>query len=208
MVRRRLAQWIGALALVPALLAVGCSERKLSPRGYAGVELDPPAAKPEFVLSDTRGAPFDFQARTSGYLTLLFFGYTHCPDVCPVHMANLAAVLNRLPDEVSRRIKVVFVTTDPARDTPERLSSWLAKFDPDFVGLTGSPEALVQAQRAAGVTPARPDSAGGADYSVGHAAQVMAYTPDGLGRVVYPAGTRQVDWAHDLPILARVGAGS
>jgi len=196
------------LALVPGLLTAGCSQRSLSRSGYAGVELDPPAPKPEFILTDTQGAAFDFRARTGGYLTLLFFGYTHCPDVCPVHMANLAAVLNRLPDEVSRRVKVVFVTTDPARDTPERLSSWLARFDPDFIGLTGPPEALERAQRAAGVAPARPDSAAGADYSVGHAAQVMAYTADGLGRVVYPAGTRQVDWAHDLPLLVRVGVRS
>ena len=202
-------RWIGGLALVPALLTLGCADRPtLSRSGYAGVELDPPAPKPEFVLTDTRGAPFDFRARTAGYLTLLFFGYTHCPDVCPVHMANLAAVLNRLPDEISRRVRVVFVTTDPARDTPERLSTWLGKFDADFVGLTGSPDELDRAQVAAGVTPARPDSAGGTDYGVGHAAQVMAYTPDGLGRVVYPAGTRQVDWAHDIPMLVRVGAGS
>lgn len=206
MPRRGIGRWIVGVA---SLLALGCAERPtLSRSGYAGVELDPPTPKPELVLTDTRGTPFDFRARTAGYLTLLFFGYTHCPDVCPVHMANLAAVLNRLPDDVSRRVRVVFVTTDPARDTPERLSGWLAKFDSDFIGLTGSPEELEQAQTAAGVAPARPDSAGRADYAVGHAAQVMAYTPDGLGRVVYPAGTRQVDWAHDIPLLVDVGGGS
>jgi protein SCO1/2 len=196
------------LALAPALLALACGERPtLSRSGYAGVELDSPTPKPEFVLTDTRGAPFDFQARTAGYLTLLFFGYTHCPDVCPVHMANLAAVLGRLPDEVGRRVRVVFVTTDPARDTPERLSAWLAKFDSDFIGLTGTAEQLERAQIAAGVAPAeKSDSADSAGYSVGHAAQVLAYTPDGLGRVVYPSGTRQLDWAHDIPLLVRVGA--
>jgi protein SCO1/2 len=204
-----LRQRVATLAVLPALLAAGCGKETVSRSGYAGVELVPPAVKPEFVLTDTRGEPFDFWARTSGYLTLLFFGYTHCPDVCPVHMANLAAVLDALPDSVSREIRVVFVTTDPARDTPARLASWLAKFDPDFIGLTGSPQALERAQAAAGVAPARPDSAGGAaDYKVGHAAQVMAYTRDGVGRVVYPAGTRQVDWARDLPRLVRVGAGS
>jgi len=206
--QRRTEKWIGALALVPALLALGCADRTLSRSGYAGVELDPPAPKPEFVLTDTQGAPFDFRARTAGYVTLLFFGYTHCPDVCPVHMANLGAVLNRLPDEISRQVRVVFVTTDPARDTPERLSTWLAQFDADFIGLTGSPQEVERAQVAAGVAPARPDSTGGADYAVGHAAQVMAYTPDGVGRVVYPSGTRQVDWAHDIPLLARAGGGS
>jgi protein SCO1/2 len=155
-----------------------------------------------------RGGPFDFRRETDGYVTLLFFGYTHCPDVCPVHMANLGAVLDRFPFEISSRVKVVFVTTDPARDTPERLRKWLGGFSPDFIGLTGTAEQLTQAQIAAGLMPAAPDSAdsGKADYGVGHAAQVLAYTPDNLERVQYPAGTRQEDWAHDLPLLVRTGS--
>jgi protein SCO1/2 len=153
-----------------------------------------------------RGGPWDFRRETEGYVTLLFFGYTHCPDVCPVHMANLGAVLDRLPSEVSNRVKVVFVTTDPARDTPERLRKWLGGFSPYFIGLTGTADQLTRAQIAAGLLPAAPDTADSAkaDYSVGHAAQVLAYTRDNLERVEYPAGTRQEDWAHDLPLLVRV----
>jgi protein SCO1/2 len=177
------------------------------PAAFEPFVYEPPEAAPSLALTDQSSAPFAL-ADLRGRVVLVSFGYTHCPDVCPVHMANLAAVLNRLPDEISRRVRVVFVTTDPARDTPERLSTWLARFDADFVGLTGSPDELERAQVAAGVAPARPDSAAGADYAVGHAAQVMAYTPDGLGRVVYPSGTRQVDWAHDIPMLVRVGSGS
>ncbi len=198
------------ILLVAALaaLASGCAERRqLSPSGYAGAELARPRPKPEFVLTSMRGGPFDFRRETDGYVTLLFFGYTHCPDVCPVHMANLGAVLDRLPFEVSNRVKVVFVTTDPARDTPERLRKWLGGFSSDFVGLTGTPEQLTRAQIAAGILPAVPDSADSAtgDYAVGHAAQVLGYTPDNLERVEYPSGTRQDDWAHDLPLLVRAG---
>jgi protein SCO1 len=184
----------------------GCGEpRERSAGGYAGVELEHPKPLPPVVLTDLAGRPFDLRAGAAGRVTLLFFGYTHCPDICPVHMANLAAVLRQLPDEVSRRIRVVFVTTDPGRDTPARLARWLGDFSPEFIGLTGSPKEIARAQAAAGITAATvPDSAGSREaYAVSHAAQVLAYTPDGLGRVAYPAGTRQVDWAHDLPLLVQ-----
>ncbi len=172
-----------------------------------------PWEKPAFTLARTDGSPFDFGRETDGSVTLLFFGYTHCPDVCPVHMANLAAVLARLPPDVASRVMVVFVTTDPARDTPERLRRWLAEFDPRFVGLLGPLEKVNAIQQRIGLAPAVPQEPAtpGADYLVGHAARVIAYGADGLARVVYPFGTRQADWAHDLPILVRArwerGAG-
>jgi protein SCO1/2 len=191
----------------------GCGEpRELSASGYVGFELPAPKPKPEFVLTSTQGRPYDFRRETDGYLTLLFFGYTHCPDICPVHMANLAAVLERLPSEISSRVRVVFVTTDPARDSTARLRRWLGNFNPSFVGLTGTQEQLTQAQIAAGVLPAAPDTASGSgdkrDYDVGHSAQVLAFTPDNQERVQYPAGTRQQDWAHDIPLLVKVDQGS
>ncbi|MGH7499019.1 MAG: SCO family protein [Gemmatimonadales bacterium] len=198
-------------AAIPLALVSGCAERgQLSPGGYAGAELTGPRPKPEFVLTSMRGGSFDFRRQTDGYVTLLFFGYTHCPDVCPVHMANIGAVLDRLPFDVSSRVRVVFVTTDPSRDTPERLRTWLGGFSHDFIGLTGTRDQVTQAQIAAGVLPAVPDTADSAtgDYGVGHAAQVLAYTPDNLERVEYPSGTRQEDWAHDLPMLVRVRARS
>lgn len=203
--RRRFGTLVAALLLAAAGCGRGSPPPAATPR-FAGATLVNPVPKPEFVLTGTDGKPYDFRRETDGYVTLLFFGYTNCPDVCPVHMANLGAVLPRLPFEVSRRIKVVFVTTDPARDTPARLRSWLDNFDSAFVGLTGSPEALRRAQIAAGITPAVPDSGSGGKYGVSHAAQVMAYTADNLGRVMYPFGVRQADWAHDLPLLVQVAS--
>jgi len=170
-----------------------------------GVRLGTPQAKPDFALTTVDGKPFDFRRDTEGYLTLLFFGYTHCPDVCPVHVANVAKVMKTLPSEVTSRIRFVFVTTDPERDTPERLKGWLAGFHADFIGLTGTPEQVRQAQLAAGLMPSEkelPDSTKPAAYLVGHAAQVIAFTADGLAHIVYPFGIRQQDWANDLPILA------
>lgn len=173
--------------------------------GIRGTVLDPPLEKPDFVLTDTDGRPFDFRTETAGYLTLLFFGYTNCPDVCPVHMGNLGSVIAKYPYETRSRIRVVFVTTDPERDTAERLKLWLGLFGGDIIGLRGDPAEVDRIQAELGLPPAqRPDSvAAGTDYPVGHSARVLAFTPDGMGRVAYAFGTRQEDWIHDLPLLLR-----
>jgi protein SCO1 len=162
----------------------------------------PPLPKPKITLTDTHGRPFDLQARTQGRVTLLFFGYTHCPDICPMHMAYLGSALKKLPPQTAEQFKVIFVTTDPIHDTSERLRQWLDHFDRDFVGLTGSETEIERAQVAAKVTPATKvtNPNGVADF--GHAAFVIAYTRDNLGHVIYPAGITEEDWVHDLPELA------
>lgn len=198
-----------ACVAIGAFAACAPAEKHPAPGAYAGTVLARPLPKPSFVLTSMTGAPYDFRRETDGNLTLLFFGYTHCPDVCPVHLANLAAVMGRLPIETTSRVRVVFVTTDPARDTPERLREWLGQLSPDIVGLTGTLAQVRAAQIAAGVTPAEPVPHAPHDttYAVGHAGQVIAYTPDDLGRVMYPFGTRQSDWAHDIPLLLGPAGG-
>ncbi|HET9294622.1 MAG TPA: SCO family protein [Gemmatimonadales bacterium] len=172
------------------------------------VEYPNPRPKPDFTLTATDGTPFAFRRDTEGYLTLLFFGYTSCPDVCPVHMANLAAALHKLPDRISRRVKVVFVTTDPERDTPERLRAWLDHFDKGFVGLTGTAAEIDSTQRLLRLPPAVREDIGEGRYLVGHVAHIIVFTRDGLGRFAFPFGTRQADWARELPALVEIGAGS
>ncbi len=170
---------------------------------YRGGLVSPPLPKPKFTLTDTSGAPFDFAAKTQGYGTLLFFGYTHCPDMCPLQMSTIAQALKKITPASADRFKVVFVTTDPERDPPPVLRAWLDHFDKRFIGLTGSQAAIDAAQIAANLSPAkrsavRPDGA----YEVGHAAFVLAYTKDNLAHVIYPGGVSEEDWAHDLPSLA------
>jgi protein SCO1/2 len=169
---------------------------------YRGGLVSPPLPKPKFTLTDTSGAPFDFSAKTQGYVTLLFFGYTHCPDMCPLQMSTLAQAYRKLPPVIADRFKVVFVTTDPARDTPQVLRAWLDHFDKRFIGLTGSQAAIDAAQVSAEMEPAkksavRPDG----NYEVGHALFVFAYSKDNLAHVVYPGGVQEEDWVHDLPFL-------
>lgn len=170
---------------------------------WRGLVLQEPLQKAEFTLTDTEGRPFRFREETDGYVTLLFFGYTHCPDICPLHIANLAAVLQDLPDAVRSQVKVVFVTTDPERDTPERIREWLDAFDPSFIGLWGPLEQVNQIQAAFRLPPAVKQEVPGGDDLVSHAAYVLAFTADNLAHLLYPSGTRQADWAHDLPRLVR-----
>jgi protein SCO1/2 len=162
--------------------------------------MSPPIEKADFTLSTTSGDSFQFAEETEGFLTLLFFGYTYCPDICPVHMANIAAVLRKLPPQLANRVKVVMVTVDPDRDTPERLRQWLDNFDRSFIGLAGPMDEVNDIQRRFNLPPAIKQG-DGPDYLVGHAAYVLAFTTDNAAHVISPSGTRQHEWAHDIPIL-------
>jgi protein SCO1/2 len=192
------------LVVVLAALAYVATRTSTSGRkGIRGAVASPPLPKPDFTLIDTAGQSFSLRAQTQGYLTLLYFGYTHCPDICPTHMANIAAALHRLPMSVTSRIKVVFVTTDPARDTGPVVRSWLDSFDRSFIGLTGTNAQVQTAEAASRMSPSTVQFQGGGNYAVDHAAQVEAFTTDNLSHVVYPGGYNQADWVNDLPRLVR-----
>jgi protein SCO1/2 len=171
---------------------------------FNGTLLDEPRDRPNFDLVDTDGQPFDFFGSTDGQLTILFFGYANCPDVCPITLATLGGALSAVRGV---NPQVVFVSVDPERDSPEDLRAYLDRFGSNFVGLTGTPEQLLDAQIAAGVTPAfdeGPNSRGG--YDVGHSSQVIVYTPDGKAHLVYGFGVRQDEWVADLQRLREVDA--
>ena len=199
-----------ALALTVVVLPAACrveaperseAEARARETGYRGILLPNAGPRPDFTLTDMNGEVFDFRAETEGKLALLFFGYTYCPDVCPVHMASLAAVKRDLSVDEQRRMRVIFVTADPKRDTPERLRTWLGNFDVDFVGLRGSEAEVDSLMLRLALPAAIRDTAAGPDYVVGHASQVIAFPPEDGFRVIYPFGTRQADWKHDLARL-------
>jgi protein SCO1/2 len=201
--------WLAATPLL--MIALGCADAHANAmQGIRGVTLQPVRAKPDFTLEDTRGQPFHFVADTRGTVTLLYFGYTNCPDVCPVHLTNIAHALRGMPAADQARVRVVFVTTDPARDTAQRLRTWLDNFDSRFIGLRGTPAEVNRIAASFGMPPAEiepMDQMKGPHvptYGVGHAAQVLAFTPDDSLRVEYPSGITEQDWANDLPRLLRV----
>ena len=165
---------------------------------YAGNDLLEPFRRPAFTLTDTTGAAYDFKAETGGRPTLLFFGYTDCPDICPTTMADIALALRGLDREVAEQVEVVFVTTDPVTDTPEVLGEYLDRFDADlptsFVGLTGDQEAIHAAQLSAGVTPAE-------DEGRTHSSMLLLYGSDDAAHVNFDAANTAQDIAADLALV-------
>ncbi|MET7742153.1 SCO family protein [Streptomyces sp. NPDC005385] len=168
--------------------------------GKAATVLDQPFAKPDLVLTDTNGKKFDLRAQTKGRPTLVYFGYTHCPDVCPLTMNNLAVAKKQLPKAEQDKLRVVFVTTDPDRDTPAALRTWLKGIDPDFIGLTGDFSTIQAGARTLGISiePTSKDK-NGKLVSV-HGTQVIAFSPktDG-GYVLYGEDATVDDYTKDLP---------
>ena len=164
------------------------------------------AAKPAVTLTDTAGQPYDMAAQTPGRVTLLYFGYTHCPDVCPINMALAAAAIRLLPASERSRVVTVFITTDPDRDTPSVIRAWLNEFSPDFVGLTGSIAQIHTAEQDVGMplSDAGPAAAGGG-YQVQHAGYILAYSQDNKAHLEFYDTESQAGFAASLEHLLAHG---
>jgi protein SCO1 len=174
--------------------------------GWYGGILPTPGGKPQFTLTDTSGRPFDFQQQTDGTVTLLYYGYTHCPDVCPTHMATIAGALKDAGPAIASKVKVVFVTTDPERDDAATVRTWLDHFDPSFIGLTGTVQQIEDAEVADGLPPTEKTPIGNnGDYAVTHAAWVTLFAQDNRSHLIYPLGLTQADWVHDLKKIVENG---
>ena len=189
--------------LVGTLLFAACAASGVTVDDLQGQVLVTPQTKVDFVLTDTAGLPFSFADRTEGNVTLLYFGYTECPDICPLHLAQIARALEREPPELVENIRVVFVSVDPDRDSLEDIRAYLDHFDTSFIGVTGTDQELRAAQELVGVPPAE-YSGDGPDYSVDHAAWVIAYAPNGTSYTIYPVGTGVDTWVNDLGVLAQL----
>ncbi|MEU4061852.1 SCO family protein [Streptomyces wedmorensis] len=170
----------------------------------AATVLDRPFTKPDLVLTDTKGQKYDLRERTKGKPTLIYFGYTHCPDVCPMTMSNIAIARKQLPKADQDKLQVVFVTTDPQRDTSAELAKWLpAAGDPSFTGLTGDFSAIQAGARQIGIGIDPPKVENGNVVSM-HGAQVIAFSPTtDQGYVLYGEDASIDDYAKDLPKIIK-----
>ncbi|WP_225832833.1 SCO family protein [Streptomyces sp. NK08204] len=170
--------------------------------GKAATVLDQPFDKPDLILTDTHGKRYDLRKETKGHPTLIYFGYTHCPDVCPATMSNIAVAKKALPKAEQNELRVVFVTTDPARDTPAELGKWLKGIDPRFIGLTGDFKAIQAGARTVGIAvePTTKDKNG--KLVSMHGTQVIAFSPKtDAGYVLYGEDATVDDYTKDLPKL-------
>jgi len=152
---------------------------------------------PPFSLIDTQGRAFD-NSRLKGHWTLFDFGYTHCPDICPTNLALLARMKDQLAQEgLQAPLEVAFVTLDPERDTPQKLSEYLAYFDSGFLGLTGTPAAIAGLADPLGILYRKVEAEGSAmEYVMDHSDAMVLSDPAGRYFALFSP-------PHDAAIMAR-----
>ncbi|MFH0517502.1 SCO family protein [Streptomyces sp. M41] len=168
----------------------------------AAIVLDKPFEKPDLVLTDTSGKKYDLRKETKGKPTLLYFGYTNCPDVCPLTMNNIAVAKKQLPKSEQDELQVVFVTTDPERDTASALGKWLKGIDPQAVGLTGDFDTIQAGARTLGISIDPPHKDKNGKMVSTHGTQVVAFSPKtDAGYVLYTEEAEVDDFTKDLPKL-------
>jgi protein SCO1/2 len=164
-----------------------------------------PVVKPSGTLTADDGKPYDIRAMTKGVVTLLYFGYTHCPNLCPLTMSNTAVAVRMLPKADQSKVLVLFVSVDPYRDTLARLRSWLGNFDPAFIGLRGTLSQVQAFEQQTGlpIGPVFKDGAG--QVQLDHATEMFAYSTDNVAHEAFFPSTPPANIANDLKLL--IGGG-
>lgn len=200
----------GLAALIAGLLTAGVliQMRADSAAPLSGTWLSGGKTVGEFNLVDHAGQPFD-QRRLQGKWTYLFVGYTHCPDACPTAMAALAGTYQRIRQQAPQApVQTVFVSVDPARDTPERLAQYVPFFEPSFLGVTGSEEELAAFTGDLGLVYRRhAPEPGRSDYLVDHSTMILLLNPRGQLQAVFSPPHSPQAMAEDfLKILERYRA--
>ena len=183
------------------LVFAGCDAARRATRATAfrGVELRSPDPAPPLRLATATGDTFDL-AQQRGRVVLLFFGYTHCPDVCPTTLADWARVRSALGDAADQ-VRFVFVSVDPERDTPAVSQAYASSFDSSFVGLTADDTALTELRDQLHIVAQAEAPTDSTGYGVAHSAQVFLIDPEGRVRLLYPFGSTPRDMAEDISVL-------
>lgn len=160
-----------------------------------------PATRVDVTLMSTEGPVRLDEFR--GRHTALFFGYTHCPDVCPMTLARMARAMEVLGPDAAERVRVVMITVDPERDTPERMARYARRFNPSFLGLSGERDAIDRVASAYGIFHAKAGSDGGPSggYYVDHTASILVLDPKGRIRMMLGQDLTGEEIAADLAWL-------
>jgi protein SCO1/2 len=193
--------WLRNLVLLSLLtLLAACGEQKL-PSPFKASDVSARYAQADFHLNDATGKPVSL-ADFRGKVVALFFGYTHCPQVCPTTLADMAQVMRLLGNDADR-VQVLFVTLDPERDTRELLAQYPPAFHPAFKGLSGDSIATAQAAQAFGVTwQKQPNQSGG--YDLDHSAGTYLIAPGGKPVLLAPYGQRAELLVQDIKLLLAI----
>lgn len=169
--------------------------------GMNGAVLSEPYVVPAVSLTATDGSPYSLTEDTTKPLTLVFFGYTHCPDICQAVMADIASAMTRLDEEDRDKVGMLFITSDPARDDAKALREYLDRFDPSFEGLTGDLEKIVEVANALGVPIEEGVKMPSGGYEVAHGTQIVGVNGRDMAPIVWTEGTPAVELAEDVTEL-------
>lgn len=183
--------------LLLLLALAGCGGK---PPAFKGTDITGADFGKTLALTDHNGRAVTLET-FRGKLVVLFFGYTHCPDVCPTTLSDMAQAMKLLPPDVASRVQVLFVSVDPERDTPETLKAYVPYFHPSFLGLHGN---AGQVQAVAGefkVVYRKHVEPGATGYLVDHSAGSYVLDDSGRLRLYLPYAQPAADIAHDLAIL-------
>ncbi len=184
------------LAAVAALALAGC---RAEPPHLSGVQFSPPEPAPALRLTDVEGKVFELAAQR-GRVVLLYFGYTHCPDICPTTLSDWAKARAAL-GAAGEKVQLVFVSVDPERDTPGVSAAYVKQFSASIVGLTASAADLDTIKKDWGFAVMKEETGSPAGYGVSHPGQTYVVDAQGLGREVLPPGTPPATIASDLKAL-------
>jgi protein SCO1/2 len=167
--------------------------------GMNGAVLDTPYSLPDATLVDDSGDDFPLRDRAGDAdLTLVFFGYTNCPDICQAVMADLASAKARLSPEDAERVQVWFVTTDPARDDAATVGEYVRRFDPDFTGVTGPLDDILDVAAGLHVPVEKGPRLPSGGYDVTHGTPILAVRSDGTVPMLWTEGTSAAKLAEDV----------
>ena len=186
---------LAAITLCIALLVAGCSE----PQNFHSTNISGVEWGRDFSLADHNGQPRRL-ADFKGKVVVLFFGYTQCPDVCPTTLASMREALKLLGNDATR-VQVLFVTLDPARDTPELLAAYVPMFDPSFIGLRGDDATIAALAKDFKVFYVKQPGTTPDNYSIDHSTGSYAFDPQGRLRLLLRHGETPATVAGDLKLL-------
>ncbi len=200
MARRR----VGFLLLVLVVIVAGVvlGARFFRPYVFNGVVLQSPQPAPDFELTGAGGQRVklsDFR----GKIVLLFFGYTFCPDVCPTTMLELKKAMDILGPEKASKVQVIMISVDPERDTPDRVDAYAKNFNPNFIGLTGTPDEIAEVATMYGIYYEKEEGTAATGYLVSHTATVTVVDQEGYVRLLFRYGMPPEEIASDLAYMLK-----
>ena len=195
----------GRLLVVAILWALASCGGTAAPAEFTGTPLDPPFEVSSTPLVDTDGKAYSLTEDTDKDLTLVFFGYTHCPDICGQVMATLAGTLSRLDDDQRDRVDVVFVTTDPGRDDEAVVADYVDAFDPSITGVTGELDDIVEVALSMAVAVEAGEKLPSGGYEVTHGTRIMAVNEADETPMMWSQDVSQAQLTRDITQLLDEG---